>query len=137
MIELNLLKFSFHIYKWYILYTAVVFFIQQLSLTECEFCFFRPALSMTAGSPFLGLLRLRSGCWSTLSVDICLVVEAKQPSARRLELGKQAAAISLRALPRPAVLQSWGRGNSFHHLGSFLAFRCRDIRPVPYTLTSL
>lgn len=37
----------------------------------------------------LGLLRLRSGFWSTLSIGICVVVEAKRSSAHGLEVEKQ------------------------------------------------
>ena len=117
----------------YILQRAIVFLLWQLSFAECK----RPILSLTAGSPFLGFLGLRSGCWSTLSVGVYLVVEAKQSSAHGPKVEKLAAPSSPHTLPLPVVLPPQGRGDLVHHFAPSWPSSTGSSGQVIYTFMSL
>lgn len=91
---------------------------QHSSFAECEFCSFRQ-LSLTAGSPFPGLLGLRSGFRNTLNTGIYLVVGASSPQC--MDWGERGLR-PVPACPASTVVQPQGTEGSGRGSGSFLAF---------------
>lgn len=102
---------------------------------ECEFSLFRPPLSY-CWILFLGFLGLRSGCWSTLSAGVYLVIETEQPSALGPQVEKLTTSNSWHALPMSSPPTS-DRGHSVHPFAPSWPPSAGSSVQLIYTLMSL
>lgn len=130
-----LLKYSSCVY---ILQRAVVPFTSGsffFFFAECEFSLFRPPLSY-CWILFLGFLGLRSGCWSTLSAGVYLVIETEQPSALGPQVEKLTTSNSWHALPMSSPPTS-DKGHSVHPFAPSWPPSAGSSVQLIYTLMSL